>query len=200
MVVGVAGRVHAAVGPVCASEGAEGSVGIMGSMKLDIVLWPAPVLLDGTEPIAEVDDEIRQVVGEMRRIMFELRGVGLAAPQVGVARRLMLVCPSGEPGEEEVILNPEIVSSEGAEIGDEGCLSFPDIYGKVERKTRIHVRYQDLDLRPRELVLEGFVARVFQHEFDHLDGVVFTERMEPASLEKAKSRLEVLREQFAAAT
>jgi peptide deformylase len=169
-------------------------------MKLDIVLWPAPVLLDGTEPITEVDDHVRQVVGEMRRIMFELRGVGLAAPQVGVARRLMLVCPTGEPGAEEVILNPQIVASEGAELGDEGCLSFPDIYGKVERATRIHVRYQDLDLRPRDLLLEGFVARVFQHEFDHLNGVVFTERMEPDSLEKAKDRLDALRERFATAT
>ena len=168
-------------------------------MKLDIVLWPAPVLLDGTDPITEVDDEIRQVVGEMRRVMFELRGVGLAAPQVGIAKRLMLVCPSGDPGAEEVILNPEIVKADGSELGDEGCLSFPDIYGKVPRATTIHVRYQDLDLRPRELMLDGFVARVFQHEFDHLNGVVFTERMDPASLEKVEDRLAELRERFAAA-
>jgi peptide deformylase len=167
-------------------------------MKLDIVLWPDPVLLGGTQKVTEVDDDLRAVVGEMRRIMFELRGVGLAAPQVGVAKRLMLVCPSGQPGDDEVVINPEVTWREGSEIGDEGCLSFPDIYGRVRRDLVIRVRYQDLDLRTYEMELSGFVARVFLHELDHLDGRVFIDRMEPESRERAEDRLVALREQYMA--
>ncbi|MDA1194004.1 MAG: peptide deformylase [Planctomycetota bacterium] len=166
-------------------------------MNLDIVLWPDPVLLRGTEPIAQVDDELRAVVGEMRRVLFEERGVGLAAPQVGVARRLMLVCPSGEPGDEFPVLNPEIVAAEGEEIGEEGCLSFPGIYGRVPRAVVIRVRYQDLDLRTHEMELSDWVARIFQHELDHLNGRVFIDRMTPASRAKAEDALEALRSRFA---
>ncbi|MHC5010542.1 MAG: peptide deformylase [Planctomycetota bacterium] len=166
-------------------------------MRLEIVLWPEPVLLAGTEPVSGVDDDLRQIVGEMRRVMFELRGVGLAAPQVGIARRLMLVCPSGEPGEEEVVINPEILDAEGEEIGEEGCLSFPSIFGDVPRARRIRVRYRDLDWREREMMLDGFVARVFLHEQDHLDGKVFIDRMVPASRQKVEPQIEELRRRAA---
>jgi peptide deformylase len=167
-------------------------------MRLEIVLWPDPVLLGGTQPVQRVDAELRQVVAEMRRVMFELRGVGLAAPQVGIAKRLMLVCPTGEPGGEEVVLNPVITDATGREIEQEGCLSFPGIYGEVERAKAITVRYQDLDLRPREMRLEGFIARIFQHEGDHLDGKVFVDRMVPASRAKIEPKLAELRERFLA--
>ncbi len=165
-------------------------------MKLDIVLWPDPVLLAGTEVITEVDDDLRAVVAQMRRVLFEERGVGLAAPQVGIPRRLMLVCPTGEPGDEFVVINPEIVAVEGEELGEEGCLSFPGIYGKVPRAVTIRVRYQDLDLRAREMELEGWVARIFQHELDHLDGEVFVDRMTPESRAKIEGDLEALRARF----
>ncbi len=170
----------------------------MPAMQLDIVLWPHPVLLEGTQPIDAVDDELRQIVGEMRRVMFELRGVGLAAPQVGIARRLMLVCPSGEPGDEEVVINPEILDADGREVGEEGCLSFPGLYGQVPRAQTVRVRYQDLDFRDREMVLTGFVARVFLHELDHLDGRVFIDRMVPESRAKIDAGLEELKQQFEA--
>ncbi|MDJ0523628.1 MAG: peptide deformylase [Planctomycetota bacterium] len=169
-------------------------------MKLDIVLWPDPVLLDGTQPITEVDDELRQIVAEMRRVLFEERGVGLAAPQVGIPRRLMLVCPSGDPGDEVVVLNPEILAVEGEEIGEEGCLSFPGIYGRVPRAVRLKVRYQDLDLRQRELELSGWVARIFQHELDHLNGEVFIDKMTPESREKVEDQIEDLRRRGAEST
>lgn len=169
-------------------------------MKLDIVLWPDPVLLAGTEVITEVDDDLRAVVAQMRRVLFEERGVGLAAPQVGIPRRLMLVCPTGEPGDEFVVINPEIVAVEGEELGEEGCLSFPGIYGKVPRAVTIRVRYQDLDLRAREMELEGWVARIFQHELDHLDGEVFVDRMTPESRAKIEGDLEALRARFAEST
>lgn len=168
-------------------------------MHLDIVLWPEAVLLQGTDPITEVDDTLRQVVGEMRRVMFELKGVGLAAPQVGVARRLMLVCPTGEPGDDAVMLNPEIVAEEGNEEGEEGCLSFPTIYGQVPRARTLRVRYQDLELRQREVELSGFVARIFQHELDHLDGKVFIDKMTPESRARIEDKLEELRRRHAEA-
>ena len=167
-------------------------------MRLDIVLWPDPVLTAGTAPVERVDAEIREIVAEMRRVLFELRGVGLAAPQVGVSRRLMLVCPSGEPGSEEVVINPEVVEAEGLEVGEEGCLSFPGIYGFVPRAERVRVRYRDLDWRPRELVLVDFVARVFLHELDHLHGRVFVDRMVPDSRQKVEPRLAEMRERYAA--
>jgi peptide deformylase len=169
-------------------------------MRLEIVLWPHPVLLSGTKPVERVDDALREVVAEMRRVMFELRGVGLAAPQVGISRRLMLVCPTGEPGDEVVVLNPEIRSREGSETDSEGCLSFPGIYGEVERARSIRVAYRDLDLRPREMDLEGWMARIFQHEADHLDGRVFIDKMTPASREAAEPLLEELRRGHAART
>jgi peptide deformylase len=169
-------------------------------MNLEIVLWPDPVLLSGTQPIEEVDEPLRQVVGEMRRVMFESRGVGLAAPQVGIAKRLMLVCPTGEPGEEEVVINPEILDHEDLDVGEEGCLSFPQIYGLVPRAKRIRVRYRDLEFQAREMVLVGFVARVFLHELDHLNGKVFIDQMLPESRKKIDKQLEELRRQFAAQT
>ena len=169
-------------------------------MNLEIVLWPDPILLSGTQPIEVVDEELRLVVGEMRRVLFEQRGVGLAAPQVGVPVRLMLVCPSGAPGDETVVLNPELVAVEGLEEGEEGCLSFPGLYGDVPRALTIEVRYQDLELRPRHMVLEGWVARIFQHELDHLNGEVFVDKMVPASREEIEEGLEDLKRQFAEAS
>jgi peptide deformylase len=169
-------------------------------MKLDIVLWPDPVLLNGTEPIEVVDDEIRDFVGQMRRVLFEQRGVGLAAPQVGVPLRLMLVCPSGSPGDETVVINPELISVEGSEIGEEGCLSFPGLYGDVPRALTIRVRYQDLELRDREMTLEGWVARIFQHELDHLNGEVFVDKMVPESREAIEKGLAELKQKYADAS
>jgi peptide deformylase len=167
-------------------------------MHLEIVLWPHPVLLGGTQPVEKVDEDLRKVVAEMRRVMFELRGVGLAAPQVGIAKRLMLVCPTGEPGDEIVVINPEIKAPSGRETDSEGCLSFPGIYGEVERAQKIRVAYRDLDFRPKEMELEGWIARIFQHEADHLDGKVFIDRMTPESRERAQPLLEELRRGYAA--
>ena len=167
-------------------------------MRLEIVLWPDPVLLAGTKPVEKVDDHVRQVVAEMRRVMFELRGVGLAAPQVGVPLRLMLVCPSGEPGEERVLINPQILTADGTQVGEEGCLSFPGIYGDVSRAQKVRLRYRDLDGQTREMDLDGFIARIVQHEADHLDGKVFIDRMDAQSRREAQPALDELRSRFAA--
>jgi peptide deformylase len=168
-------------------------------MRLEIVLWPDPVLLSGAQPVEKVDAHVREVVAEMRRVMFDLKGVGLAAPQVGVPLRLMLVCPTGAPGDERVLVNPRIVTAGGQVLGEEGCLSFPGIYGRVERAKQARVAYQDLDGRPQTLDLEGFVARIVQHEGDHLDGKVFVDRMLAEDRLEIEPELAELRARFAAA-
>jgi peptide deformylase len=165
-------------------------------MRLDIVHWPDPVLLKPAKVVEGVDDELRDVVAQMGRIMHDLRGVGLAGPQVGLSRRLMLVCPTGEPGEETAVINPEILSREGLGEMEEGCLSFPGIYGVIERPERVTVRYRDLDWAEKTLELDGFVARVFQHEFDHLNGVVFIDRMTPADKMKNRAPLDDLKRAY----
>jgi peptide deformylase len=167
--------------------------------RVEIVHWPNPVLSRGTKPVERIDDDFKDTVERMKRLMVDLRGVGLAAPQVGIASRFMIVCPAGEIEDARVVVNPEILSSEGTEDMEEGCLSFPGVYGIVRRATKIHVRYRDLDLAEKDLVLEGFVARIFQHEFDHLNGVVFVDRMEPTERTKNRKRLDELKKAAAPA-
>ena len=181
--------------PVGSAWAAAG--GRLARMDLDIVYWPDPVLLTPAEPVGAVDDGVRAVAAAMRRVMFRLRGVGLAAPQVGVGRRLMIVCPTGAPGEEEVILDPEILGREGEAEGDEGCLSLPGVYGPVRRAERIRVRYRDLDGRSHERELEDFPARVFQHEHDHLEGILFPDRMTPEARAAIEDELESFRRAYA---
>lgn len=162
-------------------------------MRVQIVHWPDSVLTRGTKPVERVDDDLVDTVERMARLMVELRGVGLAAPQVGIAKRFMLVCPTGELGDERVVVNPEILRSEGDEEMEEGCLSFPGVYGAVRRATKVHVRYRDLAWAEKEMDLEGFVARIFQHEHDHLNGIVFIDRMSPADRLRLKPRLDELK-------
>lgn len=169
----------------------------MAAMKVEIALWPKPVLLKGTKPVEKVDADFRDTAARMAELMYELRGVGLAAPQVSIAKRFMIVCPTGEVGEETVVINPEILTQEGSEEMEEGCLSFPGVYGNIKRSTQIAVRYRDLDWAVKEMQLEGFVARVFLHEFDHLNGVVFIERMTATDRAKNKARLEELKQAHA---
>jgi peptide deformylase len=162
-------------------------------MRVEIVHWPNPVLVKGTKPVEKVDDDLRDTVENMSRLMVELRGVGLAAPQVGIAKRFMLVSPTGDLADLRVVVNPEILRSEGEEEMEEGCLSFPGVYGTVRRATRIHVTYRDLDWAPQDLELTGFIARIFQHEFDHLNGVVFVDRMSQADRIRIRPRLDDLK-------
>ncbi|MCC7139891.1 MAG: peptide deformylase [Planctomycetes bacterium] len=170
-------------------------------MRVEIVLWPHPVLLAGTKPVeqADVDADFRDTVAQMTKLMVDLRGVGLAAPQAGIGRRFMLVSPTGEAADTKAMLNPEILAREGEEDMEEGCLSFPKVYGNVRRAARVKARYRDLDFVEHTVELEGFVARIFQHELDHLDGVVFIDRMDDADLEAAKPRLAELKKARAAA-
>jgi peptide deformylase len=147
---------------------------------LQIVPYPHPTLRRTALPIKRVDAALRDIVGRMFELMYASRGVGLAANQVDLPLRLFIVNPKGDPqeGEEMVFLNPVLSRPKGGmEEAEEGCLSFPQLYGPVTRPKRIHVQAYGLDGEEISTDLDGFLARVVQHETDHLDGVLFTDRM-----------------------
>lgn len=154
---------------------------------LDIVLEGDPRLRQKALKIRAVDDSIRRLARDMHETMDAAPGVGLAGPQVGVMRRIIVVhVPEGYQGEGEpeirlTLINPEILKAQGREIDTEGCLSIPGWVGDVPRAQRITVRAMDLDNRVIRFKAEGFLARVIQHEVDHLDGILFIDRVEDPS-------------------
>jgi peptide deformylase len=138
---------------------------------LDIRVLGDPVLREATKPVQEVTDALRRLVDDMFETMYAAQGVGLAAPQVGRSERLCVIdVGDGRP---LALFNAEVVHAEGEEKGEEGCLSIPEIYGEVERATRVVARGLDRDGQPVEVEGTGLLARCLQHEIDHLDGKLF---------------------------
>ncbi len=133
-----------------------------------------PVLRKKCRPVDEVTPRIQMILDDMVETMREAKGVGLAAPQVGIMRRMFVAEP--EEGEVYYFVNPEITVREGEETGEEGCLSVPDMAGEVIRPARIVIRGLDRDGKEQEYSFEGFHARVMCHEYDHLDGILYTDR------------------------
>jgi peptide deformylase len=150
-------------------------------MNLTIVKYPDPILQQPGEPVTEFNDELRQLIADMFESMYAGQGVGLAAPQVGVSKRIVVIDLSGgkDPETKIVLVNPEIISSEGKQYGEEGCLSFPEIRERVSRAAKVRVRAQDGYGKWFEQDGEELLARCFQHEIDHVDGIVFLFRMSP---------------------
>jgi peptide deformylase len=141
-----------------------------------ILSLPDPVLREVSAPVAQVDAEVRALARDMLDTMYAAPGVGLAAVQIGVPRRVVVVdvARKDEPRQPQIFVNPEIVDrSEETAIYEEGCLSIPDYYEEVERPTRVTVRYLDEKGRARTLDAEGMLATCLQHEIDHLDGKLF---------------------------
>lgn len=162
-----------------------------------IVLYPDPVLLKSAAPIEELPSNLDEIRDGMRHVMKLERGIGLAAPQVGLSSRLILVNPTGEPEDEMFLLNPEITRFFGEEEwGEEGCLSFPGIYGQVLRHTHVEVSFFDCDGTEQQLVAEDLYARVLQHEIDHLDGRIFVNRMRPSDKILNREALEELHRRY----
>jgi len=163
----------------------------MKAEKLDIHKYGDPVLRQKAQPVGKIDAEIRRLVQEMIDTMRVERGVGLAAQQVGETRSVCIVdvpdpLDTDENGVRHnpdiampmVLVNPEILEfSKQTEVGDEGCLSFPGIYAPVKRSVEIKLRYQDLETTQHVVTLKNFVARVAQHEIDHLNGILLVDRM-----------------------
>ena len=154
---------------------------------LDIVLEGDPRLRQKATKIRHADESLRKLAADMHDTMDEAPGVGLAGPQVGVMRRIIVVFVPGEQigeGEGDVrltLLNPEIVKGGGREVATEGCLSIPHWVGDVPRMTSLTVKAVDLDNRPVRIKAHGYLARVLQHEIDHLEGVLFIDRIEDRS-------------------
>ena len=148
--------------------------------KLDIITAPDPRLKVKSRPVARVDDRIRRLMDDMLETMYLAPGIGLAAPQVGVAERVIVLdlAHEGEPPAPHRLANPEYVwvADEDATY-NEGCLSLPEHYGDVTRPRAIRVRYLDYQGEIRELAAEGLLATCIQHEMDHLDGILFVDHM-----------------------
>src|SRR5580698_10159381 len=150
-------------------------------MILNIVKYPEPVLSQPGEPVNEFNDELKKLAADMFETTYAAQGIGLAAPQVGVSKRLTVIDLSmgKEPKDKLVLINPEIILSEGRLYEEEGCLSFPDIREKVVRAARVRIRAQDEHGKWYEMDGEELLSRAMQHEIDHLDGVLFIFRMSP---------------------
>lgn len=161
---------------------------------LPIVQYPDDVLRAQAQRVTEFDDDLARLAADMIETMHEAPGVGLAAPQVDVSRRLIVVDPDagGDDTEVRILVNPEILEAEGREADQEGCLSIPDFTDKVNRATRIHVRAQTLEGETYELEAEDFLARVIQHEVDHLDGILFIDRLRGLRRERGRRHLKKL--------
>lgn len=163
---------------------------------LKIVHYPDPVLLTVGKPVDAINFEnnIEQLVDDMFETMYEAGGVGLAAPQVGLSQRLFVMDVPDEEGRSDKLafVNPEIISVEGEQSGDEGCLSFPGLYQTVKREMRVIVRAQDVKGNEFERDLTGLAARCVLHETDHCDGIVFLDRMSPLKREMAKRKIKKL--------
>ena len=161
---------------------------------LKIVNYPVPVLLQVGKPVTEFNSELKLLVENMFETMYTAGGVGLAAPQIAVSQRLFVMdCSGGEDESQKIaVINPEIVHAEGEQIGEEGCLSFPGIYQKIQRSLRTIVRAQDVEGNWFELDGKDLTARCVLHETDHCDGIVFLDRMTPLKRQMAKRKIKKL--------
>ena len=148
-------------------------------MILKIVKYPEPVLSQPGEPVTEFNAELRKLVADMFETTYASQGIGLAAPQVGVSRRVATIDLSmgKEPDDKLVFINPEIIFSDGKVYDEEGCLSFPEIREKVVRAAKVRVRAQDQHGKWFEMDGDDLLARCLQHEIDHVDGMLFIFRM-----------------------
>lgn len=156
-----------------------------------IVLYPDPVLLKPTERVGEVDDDVRALAADMIETMHAAPGIGLAANQVGIPLRLCVVDLTAGDGPEPplVLVDPEVREVSGADLAEEGCLSFPDITLEIERPLRAVVDARDLDGKPFRLEAEGMLARVVLHEIEHLEGQTFLRNVSSLKRELVKRQI-----------
>lgn len=164
------------------------------SEELKIVFWPDPRLRQVSEPVKEFTPALRGLTTRMFALMRESNGVGLAAPQVGKNIRLFVMNATGKPEDDRVYINPVLSDPDGEESAEEGCLSLPKINAQINRNKSIRMIAQDLEGNPIHETQSGFVARVWQHEFDHLNGVMITDRMGLGDKLKHRKAIQELQE------
>jgi peptide deformylase len=163
--------------------------------KLVILEYPDPRLRKKAAAVSAVDDAVRQLADDMLETMYGANGVGLAATQVDVHRRLIVLDASPSRDQPLVLINPELLSAEGNAVSEEGCLSVPGIYDKLSRATHIRVRALGRDAMPFELDAEGLLAVCIQHEMDHLEGKVFVDYLSELKRQLIRRRLDKERKQ-----
>ena len=157
---------------------------------LSILCYPDPRLHKVAQPVAQVDERIQTLVKDMLETMYDAQGIGLAATQIDVHERVVVIDVSEERNEPLVLINPEITwASEEKQLGEEGCLSVPGIYDGVERSTSVKVKALDENGVSREIAAEGMLAICMQHEMDHLLGKVFVEYLSPLKRNRIKNKL-----------
>jgi len=167
--------------------------------KLQLIRYPHPILRYKAKPLRRVDAQLRMWAEQMLEMMYESNGVGLAGNQVDLPYRIFVMNPQASPDAKEselVLLNPVIVKRSGMTEMEEGCLSFPEIYANVKRPEKIVLSAYTLDGKELSLELDGFFARIIQHEYDHLDGITFVDRLSPSAKLAVREPLESLEYQF----
>ena len=187
--------------PSAAAKGYNRQIGCLSErLPVQILKYPHPILRHKCKPLRRVDGELRRMIAEMFDLMYNNRGIGLAANQVGLPYRLIVVNPSGDSAkkeEEHVFINPELSRPKGSAEDKEGCLSLPDIYAPVRRPAKITVSAYNAQGQEVNWELSGLFARVVQHECDHLDATLLIDRLSPTSLMTIKQDLTGLELEFA---
>ena len=148
------------------------------------------ILTKKCKPVKEMTGRTMELIEDMFETMYEANGCGLAAPQVGVLKQIVII--DVDDGNQYVMINPEIIAQEGEQTGYEGCLSLPGIHESVKRGNKIRVKYLDEDLVEHDEIVEGYLARVMQHEFDHLDGKMFIDHLSPLRRQMIKGKLNAM--------
>jgi len=174
---------------------------ILDAVKLRLMYYPDPILRKPSGAVKEVTRELRDAIPQMFELMYVHRGVGLAGPQAGLPQRIVVANILGDPkkkDEEKVFVNPEILDRAGVMNEEEGCLSLPGLAAKIKRAARVKVRYRDLEGQGWEMECEGLWAKLFQHEIDHLDGLLMVDKMSAADLRQWRPLLQELEEDHAA--
>lgn len=160
-------------------------------MVREILIWPDPVLKKKSKPVAKVDDSLRALVKDMFETMYAADGVGLAAPQIGVLQRVIVLdtSPRQEGAKPLAMINPEIIGMEGKTTYTEGCLSIPGEAEDVDRAERVTVKYLDVEGQEQTLACEGLLSIAVQHETDHLDGIVYVDHVSSLKRELIRKRM-----------
>lgn len=158
--------------------------------RLEILTFPDPRLRLKAKPVAEVTDAIRKIVDDMFETMYAAPGIGLASTQVNVQQQIIVIDVSEDKSGALVLINPEVIEKRGVEEMEEGCLSFPEVFAKVERANEIRVRALDRHGKPFEIDTGGLLAVCIQHELDHLDGKLFVDYLSPLKRDRIRKKLE----------
>ena len=163
---------------------------------LKIILYPDPRLFKMSKPVEKFDQNLKDLAARMFVLMRENRGVGLAAPQVGLNLRMFVMNATGNPEDDRVYVNPELTEPLGEEEGEEGCLSLPQITARILRSQNIQIKAKDVEGKPFTQLEAGYVARIWQHEVDHLDGTLLLDRMGPLAKITNRKILKDLEQRF----